>query len=165
MLFVLSFWKSGGCFEFSVVKWLALLVSWKLESWLDAYHAAYKTANSSWHHDTRLDKTQEQRLQGALANVGSCDVREMSWTASCWFALAPLERDEAMMLSHLTFCESESFDQGWRSETRIPPDQFLALLAWCPFLFSHPPSLSEMKVRTWFFCGLLGIRAKKNGFF
>jgi hypothetical protein len=40
MLFVLPFWKSSGCFEFSVVKWLALLVSWKLESWRDAYHAA-----------------------------------------------------------------------------------------------------------------------------
>ena len=32
------FWKSSGCFEFSVVKWLALLVSWKLEFWWGAYH-------------------------------------------------------------------------------------------------------------------------------
>ncbi len=70
----------------------------------------YQNAKSSWHHDTRLDKTQEQRLQDALVNVGSCDVREMLWTASCWFALAPRERDEAMMLSQLTFRESESFD-------------------------------------------------------
>jgi hypothetical protein len=46
----------------------------------------------------------------ALVNVGSCDVRETSWTASCWFALALQERDEAMMLSQLTFRESESFD-------------------------------------------------------
>ncbi len=38
--FVLSFGKSSGCFEFSVVKWLALLVSWKLEFWRGAYHDA-----------------------------------------------------------------------------------------------------------------------------
>ena len=30
----------SGCFEFSVVKWLALLVSWKLEFWRGAYHDA-----------------------------------------------------------------------------------------------------------------------------
>ena len=40
ILFVLSFWKSSGCFEFSVVKWLALLVSWKLEFWRGTYHDA-----------------------------------------------------------------------------------------------------------------------------
>ena len=40
ILFVLSFWKSSGCVEFSVVKWLALLVSWKLEFWRGAYHDA-----------------------------------------------------------------------------------------------------------------------------
>jgi len=84
-------------------------------------------------------------LQDALMNVGSCDVREMSWTASCWFALAPQERDKAMLLSQLTFRESESFDQGRRSEMRRPPDRFWASLAWCPFLFSHPPSLPEIK--------------------
>ena len=31
----------SGCFEFSVVKWLALLVSWKLEFWRGAYHDAH----------------------------------------------------------------------------------------------------------------------------
>jgi len=46
------------------------------------------------------------------------------------------KRDKAMMLIQLTFCESESFDQGRRSETRRPPDRFWASLAWCPFLFS-----------------------------
>ena len=44
ILFVLSFWKSSGCFEFSVVKWLALLVSWKLEFWRGAYHDASSVA-------------------------------------------------------------------------------------------------------------------------
>ncbi len=112
MLFVLSFWKSSGCFEFSVVKWLALLVSWKPESWRDAYHAALPNAKSSRHHDTRLDKTQEQQLQEVLVNVGSCDVRETSRTASCWFALALRERDEAMTLSQLTFRESESLTKA-----------------------------------------------------
>jgi hypothetical protein len=112
MLFVLSFWKSSGCFEFSVVKWIALLVSWKLESWQDAYHAALPNAKSSRHHNTRLDKTQEQQLQDALVNVGSCDIRETSRTASCWFALAPQERDKAMTLSILTFRESESLTKA-----------------------------------------------------
>ncbi len=107
MLFVLSFWKSSDCFEFSVVKWQALLVSWKLESWQDAYHAALPNAKSSRQHDTRLDKTREQQLQDTLVNVGSCDIREMSRTACCWFALAPQERDQAMTLSQLTFRESE----------------------------------------------------------
>ena len=45
LLFVLSFWKSSGCFEFSVVKWLALLVSWKLEFWRGAYHDATTPQN------------------------------------------------------------------------------------------------------------------------
>jgi hypothetical protein len=36
MLFVLSFWKSSGCFEISVVKWLALLVSGSLNLSQDA---------------------------------------------------------------------------------------------------------------------------------
>ncbi len=112
MLFVLSFSKSSGCFEFSVVKWLALLVSWRLESWRDAYHAALPNAKSSKHHNTRLDKTREQQLQDVLVNDGSCDVREMSRTASCWFALAPRESDEAMMLSQLTFRESESLTKA-----------------------------------------------------
>jgi hypothetical protein len=112
MLFVLSFWKSSGCFEFSVVKWLALLVSWKLKSWRDAYHAALLNAKSSRHHDTGLDKTQEQQLQDALVNVGSCDVRETLRTASCWFALALQERDKAMMLSQLTFHESQSLTKA-----------------------------------------------------
>ncbi len=112
MLFVLSFWKSSGCFEFSVVKWLALLVSWKLESWRDAYHPALPNAKSSRYHNTRLDKTQEQQLQDASVNVGSCDVRETSQTASCWFALVPPERDKAMMLSQLTFHESENLTKA-----------------------------------------------------
>jgi hypothetical protein len=30
------FWKSSVCLEFSVFKWLALLVSWKFELWQDA---------------------------------------------------------------------------------------------------------------------------------
>ena len=68
-----------------------------------------------------------------------------------------------MLLSQLTFRESESFDQGRRSEMRRPPDQFWASLAWCLFLFTHPPSLPEIKVRTWFFCGLLELRAEENG--
>jgi hypothetical protein len=112
MLFVLSFWKTSGCFEFSVVKCLALLVSWKLESWWDAYHTALPNAKSSGNHDTRLDKTREQRLQDALVNVGSCDVRETSRNASCWFALVLQERDKAMMLSQLTFCESENLTKA-----------------------------------------------------
>ena len=68
-----------------------------------------RTPSQFWQHDTRLDKTREQRLQDALVNVGSSDVR---WTASCWFALAPRERDEAMMLSQLTFRESESLTKA-----------------------------------------------------
>ena len=47
------------------------------------------------------------------------------------------ERDEAMMLSQLTFRESESFDQGRCSETRRPPAQFWASLDWCPFVFFY----------------------------
>jgi len=65
-----------------------------------------------WQHNTRLDKTREQRLQEALVNVGSSDVRETLWTASCWFALAPRERDEAMMISQLTFRESENLTKA-----------------------------------------------------
>jgi hypothetical protein len=42
-VFVLSFWISSGCFEFIVVEWLALLVSWKLEFWRGAYHDAFPT--------------------------------------------------------------------------------------------------------------------------
>jgi hypothetical protein len=41
----------------SVVKWLALLVSWKLEFWWGAYHDAYQNAKSilaTW-HKTRQD--------------------------------------------------------------------------------------------------------------
>jgi len=72
----------------------------------------YPYAKLSWEHDTRLDRTREQGLQDALVNVGSSDVRETSWTASCWFALAPQERDEAMMLSQLTFRESESLTKA-----------------------------------------------------
>ena len=71
-----------------------------------------RTPSQFWQHDTRLDKTQEQRLQVALVNVGSSDVRETLCTASCWFALAPQERDEAMMLSQLTFRESESLTKA-----------------------------------------------------
>jgi hypothetical protein len=44
------------------------------------------------------------------------------------------------------------------------PDQFWASLAWCVFLFSHPPSLPKIRVSTWFFCDLLELRAKKNAF-
>ena len=69
-------------------------------------------AKQIWQHNTRLDKTREQRLQDALVNVGSSDVRETLWTASCWFALALRERDEAMMLSQLTFRESESLTKA-----------------------------------------------------
>ena len=65
-----------------------------------------------WQHNTRLDKTREQRLQDALVNVGSSDFRETSLTASCWIALAPQERDEAMMLSQLTFHESENLTKA-----------------------------------------------------
>ncbi len=54
----------------------------------------------------------QQRLQDAFVNVGRSDVRETLWTASCWFALAPQERDEAMMLSQLTFRESESLTEA-----------------------------------------------------
>jgi len=57
----------------------------------------YQNAKSIWQHNTRLDKTREQRLQDALVNVDSSDVRETLWTASCWFALALQERDEAMI--------------------------------------------------------------------
>ena len=74
--------------------------------------SATRTPSQCWQHDTRLDKTQEQRLQDALVNVGSSDVGETLWTVSCWFALAPRERDEAMMLSQLTFCESESLTKA-----------------------------------------------------
>jgi hypothetical protein len=74
--------------------------------------APLPNAKSSRHHDTRLDKTQEQQLQDALVNVGSCDIREMLQTASCWFALAPQERDKAMMLSQITFRESESLTKA-----------------------------------------------------
>jgi len=52
ILFVLSFWKSSGCFEFSVVKWLALLVSWKLEFWRGAYHDA--TGHGGTYEPARL---------------------------------------------------------------------------------------------------------------
>ncbi len=69
-------------------------------------------AKQIWQHNTRLDKTREQRLQDTLVNVGSSDVRETLWTASCWFALALRERDEAMMLSQLTFRESESLTKA-----------------------------------------------------
>jgi hypothetical protein len=69
-------------------------------------------AKSSRHHDTRLDKTQEQQLQDALVNVGSCDIRETLRTASCWFALAPRGRDEAMTLSQITSRESESLTKA-----------------------------------------------------
>jgi hypothetical protein len=142
MLFVLSFWKSSGCFEFSVVKWLALLVRRKLESWQDAYHAALPNTKSSRHHNTRLDKTQEQRLQDALVNVGSCDIREMLWTASCWFALAPQERDKAMMLSQLTFCESESLTKAGAARWGDCLISFgPLLLGVCFFFLTHPPSL------------------------
>jgi len=60
VLFVLFFWKSSGCFELSVFKWLALLVSWKLESWRDAYHAAL-----SWEPDSG-----NQRIVIALVKYG-----------------------------------------------------------------------------------------------
>jgi hypothetical protein len=42
-------------------------------------------------------------------------------------------------------------------------DQLWSSLSWRPFLFSHPPSLPEIKVRTWFFCDLLELRVEKNG--
>ncbi len=71
-----------------------------------------RTPSQFWQHDTRLDKTQEQRLQDALVNVGSSDIRETPLTASCWIALAPRERDEAMMLSQLTFRESENLTKA-----------------------------------------------------
>ncbi len=76
------------------------------------YSTATRTPSQFWQHDTRLDKTREQLLQDALVNVDSSDVRETLWTASCWFALAPRERDEAMMLSQLTFRESESLTKA-----------------------------------------------------
>ena len=103
---------------------------------LEAALRAYPHAKSSWEHDTRLDKTQEQRLQDASVNVGGYDLRETLWTASCRFALALRERDEAMMLSQLTFHESESFDQGRRSEGGDCLISFVPLFAWRPFLFS-----------------------------
>ncbi len=99
-------------------------------------YSPYPHIKSSWEHNTKLDKTQEQQLQDALVNVGGCDVREMSWTASCRFALAPRERDEAMMLSQLTFRESESFDQGREREGGDCLISFVPLFAWRPFLFS-----------------------------
>ena len=69
------------------------------------------------------------------------------------------------MLSQLTFREKESFDQGRRSEGGVCLTSLVPLFAWRPFLFSHPPSLPEIKVRTWFFCGLLELRAEKNCIF
>ncbi len=61
-------------------------------------------------HKTRQDSRAATARR--MVNVGSCDARETLWTASCWFALAPLERDEAMMLSQLTFRESESLTKA-----------------------------------------------------
>ncbi len=69
-------------------------------------------------------------------NVGGCDVRETLWTATYRFALAPRERDKAMMLSQLTFRESESFDQGRCSEGGVCLIGLVPLFAWHPFLFS-----------------------------
>ena len=60
-------------------------------------------------HKTRQDsRAAIARRIGEI--VGSCAVREMSWTASCWFALACA--DEAMMLSQLTFHKSESLTKA-----------------------------------------------------
>ena len=51
------------------------------------------------------------------------------------------------MLSQLTFRESESFDQGRRSEMRRPPDQFRPpFLGVRSFFLTHPPSLREKYV-------------------
>jgi len=74
--------------------------------------ANHQNAKSILATRKRLDKTREQRLQDALVNVGSSDVRETLCAASCWFALAWRERDEAMMLSQLTFRESESLTKA-----------------------------------------------------
>jgi hypothetical protein len=68
-----------------------------------------------------------------------------------------------MMLSQLTFRESESFDQGRHSEGGDCLISFVPLFAWCPFLFSKPPPHPEIKNKWGFFFGLLELRAKKNG--
>ena len=69
-----------------------------------------------------------------------------------------------MMLSQLTFRESESLTKAGAAREETARSA-LASLSWRPFLFSHPPSLPEIKVRTWFFCGLLELRAEKNCIF
>jgi hypothetical protein len=92
-------------------------------------------AKSSRHHDTRLDKTREQQLQDALVNVGICDVRETSQTASCWFALALQEKDKVMMLSQLTFYESESLTKAGAARRGDCLISFLPLLLGVCFFF------------------------------
>ena len=116
-----------------------LFIDWKLKK---AIHH-YQNAKSIWQHDTRLDKTREQRLQDALVNVGSSDARETSWTASCWFALALQERDKAMMLSQLTFRESESLTKASAAREETAWSALcLPFLASVPFFSpTLPPSL------------------------
>ena len=74
ILFVLSFWKSSGCFEFSVVKWLALLVSWKLEFWLDAYHDTKtwmeQTQGMGGGEEGRRIRAEMEALRGAVRLPG-----------------------------------------------------------------------------------------------
>ena len=79
ILFVLSFWKSSGCFEFSVVKWLALLVSWKLEFWRGAYHdaehkgalALVQTVRGNYEGYTKREVLKAKEVHRAQAMMGN----------------------------------------------------------------------------------------------